>query len=74
MNRTIQEATVHRFHYDSREQLNAHLKDFINAYNFASRLKARKGLTPYEFLCQSFKKEPESFNLSPSLQIPDLYN
>ena len=35
MNRTIKEATVKRYHYDSHEQLESHLTDFINAYNFA---------------------------------------
>src|SRR5438445_935071 len=47
MNRTIKEATVQRYHYDTHEQLEAHLADFINAYNYARRLKTRKGLTPY---------------------------
>jgi transposase InsO family protein len=29
MNRTIKEATVKRFHYDSHDQLRAHLNDFM---------------------------------------------
>mgnify|MGYP001277986378 CR=1 FL=1 len=49
MNRTIKEATVKRFHYDSHEQLRTHLNDFIAAYNFGRRLKTLKGLTPYEY-------------------------
>jgi hypothetical protein len=28
----------------------SHLADFINAYNYARRLKTLKGLTPYEYL------------------------
>jgi hypothetical protein len=39
MNRTIKEATVKRFFYDTHEQLKAHLSDFIAACNFARRLK-----------------------------------
>jgi transposase InsO family protein len=39
MNRTIKEATVKRFFYDTHEHLKAHLSDFIAAYNFARRLK-----------------------------------
>jgi transposase InsO family protein len=39
MNRTIKEATVKRYHYDSHRQLETHLTDFISAYNFARRLK-----------------------------------
>ena len=33
MNRTIKEATVKRYHYDSHQQLDAHLCVFIDAYN-----------------------------------------
>ena len=35
MNRTIKEATVQRYHYDSHNQLQTHLSDFVAAYNFA---------------------------------------
>lgn len=46
MNRTIKEATVKRYHYDSHRQLETRLADFINAYNYGRRLKTLKGLTP----------------------------
>lgn len=46
MNRTIKEATVKRYHYDSHAQLTAHLHDFIDAYNYGRRLKTLKGLIP----------------------------
>ena len=39
MNRTIKDATIKRFHYDSHDQLRTHLADFLAAYNFARRLK-----------------------------------
>ncbi len=52
MNRTIKEATVKRYHYDSHNQLRQRLHDFIDAYNFARRLKAPSGLTPYECCCK----------------------
>lgn len=48
MNRTLKEATVQRYHYENHEQLRQHLADFLVAYNFAKRLKALRGLTPYE--------------------------
>jgi hypothetical protein len=48
MNRTIKEATVKRFFYDTYEQLKTHLSDFIAAYNFSRRLRTLRGLTPYE--------------------------
>jgi len=52
MNRTIKEATVKRYHYDSHDQLRVHLADFMAAYNFARRLKTLSGLTPYEYICK----------------------
>jgi hypothetical protein len=72
MNRTIKEATVKRFHYGSHEQLRAPLADFVAAYNFGRRLKTLKGLTPYEFICKSWTKEPERFTLNPLHQMPGL--
>jgi hypothetical protein len=48
MDRTIKEATVHRFHYESDPQLRQHLADFVTADNFGRRLKTLKGLTPFE--------------------------
>lgn len=35
------------------------------AYNFAKRLKTLKGLTPYEFICKTWTKEPERFRINP---------
>ena len=72
MNRTIKEATVKRFHYDSHDQLTSHLADFIAAYNFGRRLKTLKGLTPYEAICKTWTKEPERFTLDPIHQMPGL--
>jgi transposase InsO family protein len=74
MNRTIKEATVKRFHYDDHDQLRQHLADFMAAYNFARRLKTLKGLTPYEFICNIWTKEPERFSLNPVHQMPGLNN
>jgi transposase InsO family protein len=56
MNRTIREATVKRFYYETHDQLRQHLADFVMAYNFARRLKTLRGLTPYEFICQQWEK------------------
>ena len=41
-----------------------HLSDFVAAYNFAKRLKTLKGLTPYEYICKVWTKEPTD---SPSI-------
>ena len=51
-NRTIKEATVKRFHYESHHALRTHLADFMAAYNFARRLKTLSGLTPYEYIAK----------------------
>ena len=72
MNRTIKDATVKRYHYDSHDQLETHLCDFIAAYNFAKRLKSLNGLTPYEFICRCWQKEPRRFTLDPTHQMPGL--
>jgi transposase-like protein len=61
MNRTLKEATVKRYHYDSHDQLKNHLAAFVNAYNFAKRLKTLKGLTPYEFILNIWQSQPEKF-------------
>ena len=72
MNRTIKEATVKRFHYDDHRQFEAHLADFVAAYNFDRRLKTLRGLTPYEFICKCWTSEPERFILDPVHQMPGL--
>lgn len=70
MNRTIKEATVKRFHYETRGHLERHLTDFVAAYNFARRLKSLKGLTPYEFICQQWESDPSLFKANPHHQNP----
>ena len=70
MNRTIKDATVKRYHYDSHSQLKTHLTDFIDAYNFGKRLKTLKGLTPYEYICKVWTNEPERFRINPIHHMP----
>jgi hypothetical protein len=36
------------------------------------RIKALKGLTPYEFICKCRTNQPERFNLNPIHQMPGL--
>ena len=73
MNRTIKDATVKRYHYDTHDQLRTHLQLFVDAYNHARRLKTLRGLTPYEHVVQAWTKEPERFRLNPSHHIPGPY-
>ena len=54
MNRTLKDATVRRYHYASHDELRAHVQLFLDAYNHARRLKALRGLTPYELALIAF--------------------
>ena len=65
MNRTLKEATVRRYHYDSHDQLRDHLANFLAAYNFAKRLKTLRGLTPHEYICKCWTENPDQFRLNP---------
>jgi IS30 family transposase len=65
MNRTLKDATVKRYHYKTHAQLIEHLNTFLMAYNFAKRLKALKGLTPYEFIYQHWENDPNTFKIKP---------
>ena len=72
MNRTLKEATVKRYHYDHHNQLHRHLQIFLDAYNFAKRLKTLKGLTPYEYICKIWTQQPDRFKLDPTHHMPGL--
>ena len=70
MNRTIKEATVKRYHHDDHQTLIDLLDTFLNAYNFARRLKTLKELAPYEFICQRCKDQPQRFTKNPIQHFP----
>jgi len=70
MNRTLKEATVKRYHYESHDQLRQHLSAFLAAYNYAKRLKALRGLTPYEYICKIWTDKPDQFRLNPIHHMP----
>ena len=72
MNRTIEEATVKRFQYESHGALRDHLADFLAAYNFARRLKTLSGLTTYEYIRKIWTSEPDRFILNPIHHMPGL--
>ena len=65
MNRTIKEATVGRYHYNSHKELKEHLHSFLMAYNLATRLKTLKGKSPYDFIKSIWQEKPESFTVNP---------
>jgi transposase InsO family protein len=74
MNRTLKEATVQRYHYETHAQLKEHLQAFLMAYNFAKRLKTLGGLTPYEHICKARTKQPKRFRLNPMQHTLGLNN
>ena len=47
-------------------QLEDHLAAFLDAYNFAKRLKTLSGLTPYESICKAWADEPDRFKYDPT--------
>jgi hypothetical protein len=72
MNRTLKDATVRRYYYNTHDQLRGRRGDLLAAYNFARRLKTLRGLTPYEYICKIFTGEPQRFRLNPLHQMPGL--
>ena len=72
MNRTLKEATVKRYHYSSHEQLRQHLQTFVDAYNFAKRLKTLKGLTVFEYVNKCWTEQPKRFINNPAHHLPGL--
>jgi len=73
MNRTIKEATVQRDHYQTTNELNEHQQAFLLAYNHAKRLKTLRGLTPHEFVCAQWQKNPTIFTRDPTHLTLGLY-
>jgi len=74
MNRTIKEATVKRYYYETHQQLKYHLKLFLTAYNFARRLKTLNGLTPYEYIVKCWQNDEERFKIYPNHDTLGLNN
>ena len=66
MIRTLKDATVHCYYYETHEQFKEHLELYILAYNIGRRLKTLKGLAPFEFICRRWLIEPpDRFTVSP---------
>jgi len=65
MNRTIKDATVKTYHYESFLKLQQHLQSFLAAYNCAKRLKSIKLKTPLEFITEKFLNKPVLFKYNP---------
>lgn len=71
MSHTIEDATVERFHYDSHEQLRAHLTDFIAACNFSRRLNTLSVPTSYEYIAEVWTSDSNRSILNPITRCRD---
>lgn len=65
MNRTLKEATVATYHYDTERTFKQHLHAFLRAYNHARKLKALKWMTPVEKIYETFERKPDIFHSNP---------
>ncbi len=66
MHRTLKDASVRRYCYDTHDQLRARVQLFLDAYNHARRLETFRGLMPYEFICKAWANEPHRFTRDPT--------
>ena len=48
------------------------LSDFVDAYNYARRLKTLNSLTPFEYICKIWTSEPDRFIINPTHHKPGL--
>ena len=66
MNRTLKEATVRRYHYETHRQLREHLEAFLNAYNFAKLAQDPEGAHSLRAHLQSVGSQPRRFRYDPT--------
>lgn len=73
MNRTLKDATIRSFHYATLDELAAHLKDYLWAYNSARPLRSLKGKTPIGFILERWQDDPDRFHQNPNHYFPGPY-
>ena len=74
MNRTLKEATIKKFYYQTHERLEKHLKTFVDAYNYTQPLKSLSGKTPYEKVSLYLQSEQGKSYLNPTYKTPECYS
>jgi len=70
MNRTVKDATLKVFHYDTIQSLKAHVIAFVTAYNFSKHLKAIQWQTPFQAICNAWTNDPTKFKINPHHLTP----
>ena len=73
-NRSIKEATVKKYYYETHSMLERHLQAWINVYNYAQPLRSLKGLCPYEKVCLYLRSEQGKSYLNPNHEITKYYS
>jgi len=66
LNRTLEEAALSRYHHRTTDVRNEYLLALLLADNHAKRLKTLCGLTPREFGCARWQKNPTIFTRDPT--------
>ena len=66
MNRTVKEATVKRFHYETLESLKSHLQALLAAYNVAKHLKALRWRTTLPGRLRRLEERPRLVHDQPA--------
>jgi transposase-like protein len=62
MNKTLKDATIKMFQYQSIDQFKVNLQDFLSFYNRSKKLSALKRLSPFDFLKNKAKIFPKLFH------------
>jgi transposase InsO family protein len=71
MNRTIKDATVKRYFYETHDQLRTHLRDFVDAYNFAEGSKPSGASDPLSSSASDGQSSPNDSDLTRSSNCRD---
>ena len=73
MVRSLKEATVRSFQYETRADLEAHLKAYVAAHNLGRHLKSLRWRTPFQATCDAWPKDPSVFKADPHHLIAGPY-
>ena len=66
----MEDATTKAFHYETAEDLRAHVLAFLSADTFAKHLKALRWRTPFQAICEAWKADSAPFKINPYHLIP----
>jgi hypothetical protein len=73
-NKTIKNATVKQYHYETIDQLKQHLMAYLLVHNYQKKLKSLKFQTPLNFLLLLYENKPHLFKINPTHKLIGLNN